>query len=89
MKNRAKIERELGKQLLDALSFAIGAQGGLWYARMGEATESEPCRCVGPVMFVDARGVPEGGIGFVLESLDGNRLYTAPHVRIERPGPTQ
>lgn len=80
----SKIEREFGKLLLQASSFAHHHRSAHWFA----SDEGEPCKCVGVMVFLDDEGLPAVP-GFVLETLDGRRVYTTPYARVVLPEPVQ
>ena len=81
---RRDMERELGAMFMEATGvLAACPKGTLWRGIWPNGEESEPCKVVGVMLFV-VDGLPEAP-GFVLESLDGNRLYTCTRARAEGP----
>lgn len=84
--------RKVGKQFADyvveASTFVQSKRGAVWYPDHEGVEFGEPCKCVGVMVLLDDEGFPVGP-GFVLESLDGRRLYTTPAVRIEAAADVQ
>lgn len=79
---RRDIEREVGKFVLDAAALVATHPGGVWQGEFPGGVYGEDCRCIGVMVFLDATGRPERP-GLVLETLDGNRLYTCTHARVQ------
>lgn len=77
----AKLQREFGRFLLEASAYAHHHRNAHWFA---QEDGGEPCKCVGVMVFLDDEGLPAVP-GFVLETLDGRRVYTTPYARVVLP----